>query len=624
MKRLIAAAQALPGFGRGSIEFLNPDNPRVLAFCGSYEDETVVWSSPTSRGSSSTSSSTSATYRRMVPVELFAAIAFPAGRRSALPADARRSRALLVLARAPENFEAAEREAAYQAPTLDLIGSPGEPPSTASRGRSRHPRRQEAGSDPRKRPVSSSCATVTIPVPRPPRLPTWYWSESSGSRGRASSAWRRWPSPTAPMLIASGRNGRPRPSHVSATATRRVRSTNPSASRTSTRHCSPPSPRAGRPPATGASRLRPPRTSARTASVPESRLIEGGQRNCSVAFGDRLVLKLFRRIDEGVNPELELGRFLTSRGFRHVPANPGCPGVSTGAGEPMPWPSSSVTCPTREMPGNSRSTRWDATTSALSQPSGPEDTPAGRSLLDLAGREPPAHASRAIGAFLETARLIGQRTAEFHVTLASEHQDPAFAPVPLSALDQRSIYQSMRGRAGRILRLLARSRENLPKAAHPEADAVLASRHRILDRLGAALSRRITATRHPLPRRPPPRSVAPDGQGLRDHRPRRGPEPPPERAPHKRSPLRDVASLLGSFHYASHAAWSGQSSDADGSAGSIRREDMPRLEPGSDAGMPGSVPPSWAATSKRPRERRSCRSRGRNWQSSSTSAGSRG
>ena len=37
-----------------------------------------------------------------------------------------------------------------------------------------------------------------------------------------------------------------------------------------------------------------------------------------MTFGDRLVLKLFRRLEEGVNPELEVGRFLTERtSFRH-------------------------------------------------------------------------------------------------------------------------------------------------------------------------------------------------------------------------------------------------------------------------------------------------------------------
>ena len=47
--------------------------------------------------------------------------------------------------------------------------------------------------------------------------------------------------------------------------------------------------------------------------------LETRQRHTSVRYGERLVLKLFRRLHWGVNPELELGRFLTERGFTHAP-----------------------------------------------------------------------------------------------------------------------------------------------------------------------------------------------------------------------------------------------------------------------------------------------------------------
>src|SRR6185503_9820293 len=47
--------------------------------------------------------------------------------------------------------------------------------------------------------------------------------------------------------------------------------------------------------------------------------VPGEQSNSSVRFGDHLVLKMFRRLSEGVNPELEIGRFLTEGGrFAHV------------------------------------------------------------------------------------------------------------------------------------------------------------------------------------------------------------------------------------------------------------------------------------------------------------------
>jgi maltokinase len=42
------------------------------------------------------------------------------------------------------------------------------------------------------------------------------------------------------------------------------------------------------------------------------------QSNSSVVFGDALILKVFRRLEPGVNPELELLRFLSERSFEHI------------------------------------------------------------------------------------------------------------------------------------------------------------------------------------------------------------------------------------------------------------------------------------------------------------------
>jgi maltose alpha-D-glucosyltransferase / alpha-amylase len=137
----------------------------------------------------------------------------------------------------------------------------------------------------------------------------------------------------------------------------------------------------------------------------------------------------------------------------------------------------------------------------------------------------------------------------------------------------------MRGRAGRVLRLLARRRGDLPEAARPEVEAVLDGRERILGHLGAALSRRINATRtrchgdyhlgQLLWTGKDFVIIDVEGESFRHVSERR----------HRRTPLRDVASLLASLHYTSHAAWSGQTTGPRGSPGTIRYEDIPRLEP---------------------------------------------
>ena len=59
--------------------------------------------------------------------------------------------------------------------------------------------------------------------------------------------------------------------------------------------------------------------SRRATAALESAPLKTTQRHTSIRYGERFVLKLFRRLHWGINPELELGRFLTERDFPHAP-----------------------------------------------------------------------------------------------------------------------------------------------------------------------------------------------------------------------------------------------------------------------------------------------------------------
>ena len=53
----------------------------------------------------------------------------------------------------------------------------------------------------------------------------------------------------------------------------------------------------------------------------KAKLLSGEQSNSSILYDDRLILKFFRRIEEGINPDLEMNAFLTERAhYKHVPA----------------------------------------------------------------------------------------------------------------------------------------------------------------------------------------------------------------------------------------------------------------------------------------------------------------
>src|SRR5262249_42010440 len=111
-------------------------------------------------------------------------------------------------------------------------------------------------------------------------------------------------------------------------------------------------------------------------------------------------------------------------------------------------------------------------------------------VLRLASAEPEALVRDAVGAFLETARLLGRRTAELQRVLAEEG-----ALEPYSLHDQRSTYQSMRNLAGRCLRELGSRPRTLPPELGVLAARVLGRQDEALRRFGALLGRRLTGPR---------------------------------------------------------------------------------------------------------------------------------
>ncbi|HWN42891.1 MAG TPA: maltose alpha-D-glucosyltransferase, partial [Thermoanaerobaculia bacterium] len=232
-------------------------------------------------------------------------------------------------------------------------------------------------------------------------------------------------------------------------------------------------------------------------SVPEPSILKGEQSNTSIRFGDRFVLKIFRRLEEGINPDLEVGRFLSERTtFRHAPPVAGWLEVRNGrepltlgilhgfvANEGDAWTY------TLDILGRYfervMSTGGDhAFAAAPAEP-----------LVELASREVPTEARERIGIYLQSAQLLGQRTAEMHIALASRPDEPDFAPEAFSLLYQRSLYQSMRTLTGRTFQLLRQQLGVLPDTALPDAEAVLGAQDRVLERFGTLLSGKIPATR---------------------------------------------------------------------------------------------------------------------------------
>jgi maltose alpha-D-glucosyltransferase/alpha-amylase len=305
------------------------------------------------------------------------------------------------------------------------------------------------------------------------------------------------------------------------------------------------------------------------------------QSNSSILYGERLILKLFRRPSEGTNPDLEIGRFLTDRtAFRQVPLVAGSLEYRRDGAEPL---TIGVLHGYVPHEGNAWQYTLDFLGSffeqAAARPSGPTPRPEGSAggggvaLVTFEG-EPPALAEELLGPYLESVRLLGRRTADLHVALASASADASFAPEPFSALYQRSYYQSLRSLSGRTFQALRSHLKDLPEGTRPAAERVLAHEGRVLKRFQAILGRKLSGARTRVHGDYHLGQVLFTGKDFVIIDFEGEPARPVSERRIKRSPLRDVAGMLRSFHYATEAALLGL-----GGSGSVRPEDRRVLEP---------------------------------------------
>lgn len=220
------------------------------------------------------------------------------------------------------------------------------------------------------------------------------------------------------------------------------------------------------------------------------------QSNTSAVFGSTVVMKVFRRAQEGVNPDLEIGRFLTDRGFEHSAPLLGALEYHKGRGEPR-----TLAVLSRYVPNEGDA--WHYTLDALGLfyerastylPGSGIEIPLWGNIVDSIALMPPDPIADAIGPYLDSAALLGKRTAELHLALSSD-DDEAFAPEPFTTLYQRSLYQSMRAQVRPTLQLLRKALDDLDHRARLDAEEVIESEARILQIFSAVTSHRIDAAR---------------------------------------------------------------------------------------------------------------------------------
>ncbi|MBM9594888.1 maltose alpha-D-glucosyltransferase [Roseitranquillus sediminis] len=270
--------------------------------------------------------------------------------------------------------------------------------------------------------------------------------------------------------------------------------------------------------------------------IGEPRTLSFEQSNASIAFGDKVIMKLYRRLREGVQPDVEVARFLTDvGGFESTPAFLGSIDYERESAGPI---SLGAAFEYVQNQGDA----WAHLTDGLDR--------------ELDRAELPVEEDGEVQAFsgpLALGQLLGQRTAEMHRALSVETDDPAFAPEPIRPEDVAGWADEVETEVDANLDRLGQSLPNLSDEGRAMAERVLGHREGLKARLASV------------------RSMTPSGLRTRIHgdyhlgqvlvvkndfmiidfegEPRR----PVEERRAKSAPARDVAGMLRSLDY---AAWS--------------------------------------------------------------------
>jgi maltose alpha-D-glucosyltransferase/alpha-amylase len=276
------------------------------------------------------------------------------------------------------------------------------------------------------------------------------------------------------------------------------------------------------------------------------------QSNTSITYGERLILKLFRRLQPGINPDYEIGRQLTEKAkFTRVP-------VVAGAFEYVRLGDQPITLGMMQQLVGSQGDGWkhateqvqrfydDVEGSSLQPPKPGFDT-------DLIPEVPPEGVGALMGPSLAAAETLGRRTAEMHLALASDSADVAFAPEPFTKEDLDAICRDAGAEAQKALQSLESPSAPLPDDVAAAAQRLLQSRDTLLERIRSAPALEFSASKI---------RVHGDyhlGQVLRaeddyylldfEGEPARS----IEQRRRKQSPLKDVAGMMRSFSYAAYA-----------------------------------------------------------------------
>lgn len=302
-----------------------------------------------------------------------------------------------------------------------------------------------------------------------------------------------------------------------------------------------------------------------TATVSAVRRLGAEQSNSSVVLqmtsGEALILKNFRRIENGVNPDFEISHFLTTRaGFGNTPQLLGYAMYRGRDGF------TAAISALQRFIANSGS-GWDYTLEhlkALYQMASQETCRGGRAHASQATASLKLESDRAriwdvtrqfAQAYLYDIARLGQVTGDLHRALASDTSDPDFRPEPITPADVGQWMANMTDHLHRAMRTIRQQLDQHPQSIQAELLEIIDNERlyeKKLEDLRHLADARVVKTRchgdyhlgQILKTETDFVILDFEGEPARPLADRRA----------KQSPLKDVAGMLRSFAYAAHAA----------------------------------------------------------------------
>jgi maltose alpha-D-glucosyltransferase/alpha-amylase len=289
--------------------------------------------------------------------------------------------------------------------------------------------------------------------------------------------------------------------------------------------------------------------------APRSKMHQGTQLNTSVTFDNKVFLKVYRKVDPGVNPDAEISRYLSDdAGFKNTPPFLGV----------LEWKMERETVVLAmaeamvENHGDGRSFMLERINNYIERILARDrnvtfNYPRLGSLIHPVSHESLPEELREFlgGSAADQARLMGSRTAELHRALANGNEKD-FRPEEFSLHYQRSLFSAMQSLVRETYQSLSRKIDSLPADLQPAARELAGRKNEMLERLKRIYTKKFDVVKTRIHGFYGLDEILLTGKDVMIHNFNGNPLRSFSERRLKRSPLRDIAAMVRSFYYVAY------------------------------------------------------------------------